>query len=235
MAEGDRSLVSRGALDERVEASLGAMLAPDPVAAKATKEALDLAAAIEPHVAGILGVVKAVAVFAGWAWQRRRPERAKDLLLGLYQRVQQTRYEYVSKEEFPDLLYEALRRVAEQPDEDRRGRLRRVFLKIIEAPKDYVQHRLFLRLADELPAAALKALDAATQSVDRDDLMEGNAAILARRARIGGDDIDGLMTYLAHADLMDTRQFNLRAANFQGGLRHLLTPLGLTFVDFMRG
>lgn len=42
------------------------------------------------------------------------------------------------------------------------------------------------------------------------------------------------MKYLAHENLMDADQFNMRPTNFNNGLRHLLTPMGRTFVDFMR-
>lgn len=167
-----------GRFDEGLEGNLGGLLAPDQEAVAAVREVLGLASALGPQAAAVLGVVKAVAVFSGWAWQKRRPERAKELFLGLYQRQERMRSEYVSKEEFPDLLNEALRRIAEQPDEDRRRRVRDVFLKILDSPKEHVENRRFLRLADELPAAALKVLDVALQPGDREDMMLGNAAIL---------------------------------------------------------
>jgi hypothetical protein len=61
---------------------------------------------------------------------------------------------YVCKDEFKDLLEETLQRIANEPDENRRRWFKNILLKAIEQPRDHSEHRLFLRLTNELTALA---------------------------------------------------------------------------------
>lgn len=145
--------------DTRLEEALGAVvLRPDGRGIDLMKALLEVVASLGVLVPAVVAMIKGRAVEGMCPWNVRKVERVRDVLVGLYALLQRTRFEYVEKEEFPDILEEALRRISQQPDPERRRALRSVFEKILEQPLSHCENRLFLQLADELPSGALRLL-----------------------------------------------------------------------------
>jgi len=226
---------SIGKYDANLESKID--LRPDPLALELTKEVVDAAAGLVPGVPGILDVLKAIVVSAGIIFQRRKAERSQEFILGLYERLQQTRSDYVRRDEFMDLLEDSLRRFVEQPDQARRADIRRILLHIIDGPpipetsREHVMHKLFVRFADELPGDALKILAATRAITVRDDQLLGNADILSQRTGIERSEVLWWMDYLANENLFDTHSFNNKAVR-QASLEFLLSPIGRMFEEF---
>ncbi len=117
------------------------------------------------------------ATLGGLAWQRRKAERAKDLVVALYDLadlLQRTRFESVQKVEFEDLVEDVLRRFSEQrPTPNDATPCEKIFLKIVEEPREHVENRLLIRLADELPSEALKALLVLDRKLTQEERVPG--------------------------------------------------------------
>ncbi len=102
--------------------------------------------------------VQTVAVLGGWIWNSWKFDRVKPVLENVVDRIHKIEHDYVRSEAFADVLWDALRRLGDQPDPTRRARLRNILLNVIDNPKDHTENRLFLRLADELSGGALEGL-----------------------------------------------------------------------------
>jgi hypothetical protein len=222
-----------GSLLDPVEENID--LSPsDPVAMEVVREILRLVAALA--LPQLLEVAKSVAALHGLAWQRRKAERAKDLVVALYDLLQRTRFEYVQKVEFEDLFEEVFRRFSEQPDSDRRDTMRKIFLKIIEAPREHVENRLLIRLADELPSEALRALSVLDRKLTQEE-REPGVGYGALAIRLGVSNATRLLAYLVNENLVDEHSTSVAPGFGAAGddLTFLLTPLGRTFVEYGRG
>jgi hypothetical protein len=227
---------STGHFDERLEENID--LSPsDTGAAKAVAELVRLATKMPNPRFG--DITKAIGAIGGWLWQPRKAERAGDLVLGLYERLERTRSEYLKKEEAQDLFENVLRRIAEQPDASRRENMRKVFYKIIDAPLEHVENRLLLRLADELPSWALNALAVLDHPLtDEEREMKLGTNVLASRLGISPIDATSVIRYLINENIFgaeDERFVTTVGFGAAGDdLMFLLTPLGRTFVKYVR-
>ncbi|HEY2730175.1 MAG TPA: hypothetical protein VGK52_09535 [Polyangia bacterium] len=65
----------------------------------------------------------------GWAWNKWKFDRVRPVLEEVTKRVQGIENDYVRREEFADMLWDALRRLGDQPDPARRDTSRRACLK----------------------------------------------------------------------------------------------------------
>jgi hypothetical protein len=176
--------------------------------------------------------IQSVAVLGGWVWNKWKFDRVSPVLEEVAKRIQGIEHDYVRREEFADLLWDGLRRIGDQPDAVRRGRLRNILLNVVSAPKDHEDNRLFLRLADELSAVETRVLLATLGKITRDELMWANNKILAARASVADEDIDLVMSYLAMDKLLLGMKFHDKAPS--SGLGFLLTPTGEAFVRYIR-
>lgn len=213
----------------------------DSQAGKIVKETVKLVAtlgapAVGPLAPALVELVKSVASVLGFHFQRRKAERARDLILALYERLQNALPEYVTREEFLDLFEDTLRRTAEQPDKQRREAMRRVFFKIIDEPREHVENRLLVRLADELPLDALKALPALNTRLTKTDRGEDNGrSFLAARTEMPPVALWKVLGYLANENLLDEDNVDARPFFAAEGGGPVLTPLGQTLVAFLKG
>jgi hypothetical protein len=201
------------------------------------REVLRLAATLAlPPV--VVEIIKSLAAVGGWPWQVRKAERAKVFLLGLYERLERTRFEYTKRDDFPDLFEEVLRRISEQPDDRRRDTMRAVFLKIIEEPRDHVENKLLVRLADELPSEVLRALSMLHPPLTKAEIeLKFGRDVLAARMSTTPGAISTLITYLRNENLAGNDNDYVHVGIWAAGndLMFLLTPLGRTFVEYARG
>lgn len=214
----------------------------DATGEKVVKETALLIVSIGATLASPIGpilveIFKSVANVLGFSGQRRKAERARDFSVAIYERLQATRSEYVHKEEFQDLFEDALRRTAEQPDPKRRADMRSIFLRIIEEPREHVKNRQLLRFADELPSECLEILAVLDRDLTEEEreLRIGSYA-LAQRLAHQPSEIRWPLKYLVNENLIDEDTFNTAPGFGAAGenLLFLLTPLGRTFVDYIR-
>lgn len=153
----------------------------------------------ENPAAGI--AVKTVAVLGGWVFQIHKYDRVRPALQAVAERLERTRTEYVRKEEFADVLEDALRRLAEQPNAERRQRIQNLLTNVMARPRDHAEHRLFLRLADELPPDPLKYLFAhgGLNAGERQPTIRG----LARIAGVPTGETDRVLAFLIGEHLFE--------------------------------
>lgn len=142
--------------NDRLASSLGALIPRNVTSGRL----LDVLKILED--APVLGnIVKPVALLGAWWADDRKPGRVFGVLVAVSEKLaeaEKRQNEFVSKDEFKDLFEETLQRIANEPDENRRRWLQNVLLKAIEQPREHSEHRLFLRLADELTTDAHKIL-----------------------------------------------------------------------------
>jgi hypothetical protein len=178
-------------------------------------------------------VVLTIAVVGGWAWNKWKFDRVRPVLEEVTKRVQSIENDYVRREEFADMLWDALRRLGEQPDPGRRKLLRNIILNTMDEPTDHTENRLFLRLADELSTVELRVFLAVEGAITRDEIMWSNNKILATRAGVGDGDIDLIMSHLAMQRLLDGMKFVTKSP--PAGPSFLLTPTGSEFRRYIKG
>jgi hypothetical protein len=190
------------------------------------------------EMGGLGRLVKAVAFTHGWFVDDRKPDRVFDALLAIRDRLhaaEQKRDEYVRKDEFKDLFEETLRRLAEQPDPERRCWLRAILLKVIDEPLDHAENRLFVRLADELTTRAHKVLTVLSPPVSQSEGIFSRKRILAMRAGIEEARVEETLEELALTGLTDRKQFEGPGPTPGIGYSYLLTPRGKEFLAYRGG
>jgi hypothetical protein len=221
--------------DARLEGNLGALaLRPTSPATELVQELLKVAMGLDAQVPGVGAMIKGLAAVGAWAWNVRKVERVRDTLVGLYERLQRTRFEFVGKEEFQDILEETVRRLSEQPDPERRRTLRSIFEKILETPLEHCENRLFLRLADELPSGALRLLSIVDDPVAPSERTRHMVEVLAEQARLSNSDAQDSAEELAAAQILRRDIFRFIPSPGKP-LDHILTTKGRAFVDYCRG
>lgn len=243
-------------LDERLDAGLGALIPRDEIGSKL----FDLLK--EMGELPIIGnVVKPIALAGAWWLEDRKPDRVFPVLVAVREKiseVEKNQNEYVRREEFKDLFEDALRRIADEPDPERRKWFQNILLRVIDEPKEHSHNRLFLRLVEELSSDAHKVLAAldmpltqADRNLERDDM-------LAKRSSIPRDRIAEAMDELARLGLLDrdrfsgpdpskaqtggvslstpgSMQFETRQTHGQDSLSYMFTRLGRDFIKYRRG
>jgi len=213
-----------------------AVLKPDHgVIIERIRDGVNLAASsisVANPVAGV--AIQTVAILGGWLFQERKYDRIKDALASVADRIQKVEHEYVKREEFADLLEETFRRMADQPNEERRHIMRGVLESVMERPRDFTESRLFVRLADELPGTHLKVVAAVRKPKQPVEGLAAANSVLSTRSGVPPEKIDAVMTDLTFFRVFDGMQFN-RAVYAGQTYEHLLTEIGREFLRFMAG
>jgi uncharacterized protein (DUF2267 family) len=227
--------------DKATEAVAIAVIKPPPLVApiQAVIDTVNVSASVIAMYNPEAGVaVRSLAVLGGWIYNRYKADRVKPALQAVAELLEKTRSEYVKKEEFADFLQDALRRIADHPDAERRQALRSILESVIVKPRDHITNRRFLRLADELPVAAWKVLTAVQQAgaASHGELIEGKDRILARHAGLSQEQLEEAMEYLATEQILDRRKFNTSpmGAPRTGMFTYLLTTTGTAFLQDMK-
>jgi hypothetical protein len=217
---------------DRLDENFGALIKPSASAWERAKAVVDFAASIS-GIPGAAIAVKGLCLGRAWLYDEKKPDRVMPILLGLRERIDKvegSQKEYIKTEAAQAVLEETLGRIADQPDEERRETMRRVFMKILEKPRDPAENKLFVRLADELPAPALKLLRAARQPVEPRQMISTRDA-LGRHAGVPAE-VGPWFKFLVHQGLFDEDQLDhVQHGNFL----KVLTPLGLSFDEYCRG
>jgi hypothetical protein len=220
---------SIGVYDAALETNLD--LSPDEsIAVLHTREVLAIAASLLSYNPQILDVAKSVAVACGLPFQKHKAIRAKKFLLGLYERIERIRSEYVRREEFLDLMEDCMRRTVTQPEQLRREEVMAIMGNAIQEPSSHVLHKMFVRLADEMPTEAVRILAAlhGPRTVEEQAVGAWPVTLSAR----SGFPLEQLHPWLAYLDN--------QSLVIQGGaidtidMAEKLTPIGKLFERYRR-
>ena len=239
--------------NDRLDSGLGALI-PRNVSSGRLFEVLKLLGD-----APVLGnMVKPVALLGAWWADDRKPDRVFDVLVAMREKLaeaEKNQNAYVRKNEFK----ETLQRIANEPDENRRKWFQNILLKAIDQPRDHSEHRLFLRLADELTADAHKILasldlplTANDRQLDRNGYLEAKSGVsrlrvddildelvrtgLVNRDRLKGPDPSIPIRH--QGSLLDTTggmQAEGPETYGQRDLSYMFTTLGRDFIAYRRG
>jgi hypothetical protein len=222
--------------DDDLEANLGALIKPSGVgletALKLLEQAAKLLSVTDP---GLFTAIQTAAFTSGLFYNLKKADRVTPVLLGFYERLQKVeaaQRAYVRKEEGQAFVEEALRRIANQPDEPRRKDMQRILYKTVEKPRDHADNRLFLRLADELPTEALKLLAALHDPIVPQRSATASDKILAVRTGMTREVVRAVAKYLSNESLMTEEPLHTRRQSY---FDTLLTPLGRAFEEYRRG
>jgi hypothetical protein len=221
-----------GKYGDDLEANLGALFKPTRSDAEKFETAVDLAMKIGEEIPVLGLAVRLVAWREAWFADGKKSERVTPVLLGLYERLSKLeakQEEYLRSEDAQAVLEDAFARIADQPDETKREDLRRVLFKILEAPRDPSENRLFVRLADELPIPALKLLGVTHRPVNP---MVSTVQGLGEQKEVENDDAKFWLNYLVGQGLVDGEQIGVV---HHGTYESVLTPLGRLFEVYRRG
>jgi hypothetical protein len=221
-----------GQFGDDLEANLGALFKPTWSDAEKFGATIDLAMKIGEEIP-ILGLaVKLVAWREAWFGDGKKSERVTPVLVGLYERLSKLEAagkDYIRKDEpevMQALVEEALARIGDQPDGTRREGMQSILYKILEGPRDPAESRMFLRLADELPAPALKLLNATHGKV---------APMVSTIEGLSQHTVDVDVTFwlkfLVSQGLVDEEQINCVQ---HGTYQALLTPVAKAFEEYRR-
>jgi hypothetical protein len=239
MADPDRDL--------DINLALVVLKPPESGIAPGILEAIGLAAdaiSIVNPEAGL--AIKAAAVLGAWPYQRRKWDRVEQVLIGLRDRIDRVVREqtgaadqYVRRPEFADLLEDTVRRIADKPDSNRREAMRAVFLRILDKPLDHTENRRFIRLCDELPTAALEALNviSTARPVVPNALSHGIdvRSIIAESTGRDHEEIEEAIDQLTNELLL---REGVKANYFPvetSPIDHFLTRTGKLFLKYIRG
>jgi hypothetical protein len=220
--------------DTRLEITIGQLaLRPPSQGIESVKALLEIIESLDGIVPGLGAVVKSLAATGAWAWNKRKVDRVRDTLVGLYQRLERTRSEYVRKDEFQDILEETLRRLSEQPNPERRRMMRTIFERILEEPLEHRSNRLFLRLADELPSGAVRLLSILRDPVGPSTRNRLAIEALADQSGIPAEEVRAYVDELVAIQLMSSKVGRMGAQQGKP-LDHLLTKRGEAFVRYFQ-
>ena len=184
---------------------------------------------LSPVIPGVVDLLKGVVVTVALPWHRQKATRADECTLGLFQRLERVPHEYVRKDEFRDLLEDALVRYLNQPDEVRRRETETILLNSAARPSTHVLHKLFIRLADESPMEALRILTALSTPRSPEEIATGYMQIIANRSQLDEPIASQWTTFLMYQGLYAMNQSGIIP------LEDLLTPIGKEFAAFRRG
>lgn len=221
-----------GQLGDDLEANLGALFKPTRSDAEKFEATIDLAMKIGGEIP-ILGLaVRLIARRQAWFGDGKKSDRVTPVLAGLYARIaklEAAAKDYIRKDQ-PEatqaLVEEALARIGDQPDEMRREGMQSILYKILERPRDPAENRMFLRLADELPAPALKLLSATHGKV-----APMVSTIQGLSQQTVDVDVTFWLKFLVGQGLVDEEQIgHVQHGTYQA----LLTPLGKAFEEYRR-
>lgn len=240
------------AADNELAQALSALLPDSCTLSEDLQRVLELAANIPGG-----SIVSVLAFLGGW-WLKgsRKPDRVFLVLLALKRKIDETEQQrhgaYVRGDEFQDFLEDALRRMADQPDDKRRKILENIILGIVDGRhRDHAENRLFLRLADELSTRALFLLPAFEGSVksgeadlDLEDRLAGRTGfprsdileILRELERFGVIDLERKPAPRAAPSLNDNGPPQTAEGPGIGrSYDYFLTSVGRGFDSFRRG
>jgi hypothetical protein len=196
------------------------------------ERALDLGATVGAGLPILGGVVSSV--LSGMAG-RRRFERVQTVVIDLSERLDtldQEQQDYVTSEDFEDILTETLQRVWAERSEAKRRVYGNFLLRIIESPGGSFDDQLeFLRILEQLQPDHLRLIDALLEEPEPGETSNTAFGTLSRRLP---DIPEERIKELA------TRLLDLHLATVPGGmmtaavdLRGYFTPQGQRFVAFL--
>lgn len=180
-------------------------------------------------------------VFSEWA-AARRVQRLREVLLGVTEDVKrlsaQVRDEYVRSEEFEELLDHALRRVAVERHEEKRGLFRAFLFETITTAPAYDEQLRVLRVLEELQAAHIALIRAVLQEPDPrhiDGISASQIGTLKRRMPGFTDEqIGDLVAQLNDLRIVKLGSLNtMMTARGAGDMRGTVTPFGQRFVQYI--
>jgi hypothetical protein len=172
----------------------------------------------------------------------RKIERVRDALLQLGTELDTFKAEaseqYVRTEEFEELLEKALRRIADERNEEKRRLYGLFLINAIKQPGDgYDEQLRFLRTLEDLQPDHVRVLRALMQSPSPDPGMIGSPSqTLGRRLPgIAADQIADLISQLNDARVTNLQSLKTTMTG-RGAedLRHCLTPFGQRFLLYLR-
>jgi hypothetical protein len=157
------------------------------------------------ELAGLGTIIKLAAFTGGWWPDDRKADRVFPVLLALKDKLHDAdkiRDAYIRKDEFKDLFEETIRRIADEPDPDRREWFENILLNVIERSRGHSENRLFLRLVDELSTAAHKILGSLDTPFTREERQLDRDNILAQRAGLDAGQVVDVLEELISARLI---------------------------------
>jgi hypothetical protein len=200
--------------------------------------ALDIAAFVGSAIPWIGGPVSNV---LGGISIGRKMARVREVLEGLVEDLDSFKSdaaeEYVSTDEFEELLEQTLRRVADERAEGKRRIYRAFLTDAIQSPgQPYDEQIRFLRTLEELQPDHLKVLRALSQAPGPSPGISGspNQTLGRRLPELEQDRIEDPVTQLN--DLRVTNLGSLKVMMTGRGaeeLRHAITPYGQRFLQYI--
>ena len=191
--------------NERLDDALGALIVRD----RWPSRLLDTLSLLG-DIPTLGSIIKPMVIAGGWWLDDRKPDRVFPALVAIkdkFHEAERRQSEYIRKEEFKDLFEETIRRIADEPDPDRREWLKNVLLRVMDEPKDHAENRLFLRLLEELSTDAHKLLAILDQPITTTERQLEQDAILAGKAGIRRDRAAEAKEELARLGLIDRQRF----------------------------
>jgi hypothetical protein len=171
----------------------------------------------------------------------RKLARVREVLEGLVEDLDSFKSaaaeEYVSTDEFEELLEQTLRRVADERAEEKRSIYRAFLTDTIQSPgQPYDEQIRFLRTLEDLQPDHLRVLRALSQAPDPSRVMPGSPdQTLGRRLpELEQDRIEDLVAQLN--DLRVTNLESLKVMMTGSGaeeLRHAITPYGQRILRYI--
>lgn len=219
-----------------LEAELGALALPDDDAIGKLLKAVRWLSGLSPDLATVTHALVVPEIFR----QPRKRARLAYCLIGLYERVQRVASrvdtEYVRRDEFADLLEDALRRAVNEPDEGRRTNYEKILAGIMtrnpqRQRHSFEQERMVIRLANELSTDHLKVVLAHFGPELPEEITLARRARLQRRAAAGAP-FDRLVEDLCSFRVMERDQLDTVAHRDQ--MIDGLTSVGLRLAEYLR-
>ena len=220
---------------DNLEGNVGALFKPNRSDWEKFMTTMELALSFVEPAPGLSVAIKAAAWGRAWFLDGKKADRVTPVLVGLYDRLQTLeadQKDYIRKDEAQVMsaaVEEALRRIADQPDDGRRQEMRRILFKILDKPRDLAENRLFIRLADELPVPALKLLNATGGKVA--DIVSTQKG-LCQLTDLSEYDATFWLKFLVSQGLIDDEKLGIvHHTTYEAAL----TPLGRLFEEYRRG
>jgi hypothetical protein len=209
-------------------------LVPEDTRADLALDAVSAAVGLVPWLGGPLS-----AVLGGFSTSRRI-DRVKEVVTSLAIQLQNFRSEateqYVKTDEFHELLEKALRRAAEERNEDKRRVYRDFIINAIRKPSQPYDDRVrLLRIIDDLGPDHIRVLTAIAQEpglIDPNGIGSPVETLARRLPSISDERIEELVQKLN--DLGATKLSRFRVSMTARGaidLRTAVTPLGQQVLD----
>jgi hypothetical protein len=212
---------------------------PLPAPSSRTTERLDTAAVVAGFVPVLGGPV--AGILSGWS-NELKLRRVHEVLVGFAQDLRDARSEaakqYVSREDFAELMEKTVRAAADERREEKRRLYRSFLVGAATVQAAYDEQVRVLRVLEEVHPQHLPILRAMDQEpVDEDRLMGSQLQTLHRRLGLPRELIEELVVQLHDLRLVGLTRDSLHTVMSATGaedLRRWITPLGRRLMDYLR-